>query len=213
MVEPGVSGAYALGQIFEEAEGVITNEQVERVLSPVLERIMAGEFDGIYRRRRNSLRAPFLVAATAMVAVFIVTIAANYETMRQVMGVGTIVETLEHVQIERYIGGVELIEQIVPGYSALIGGDIRNVELGIADRQESQLLGRSCMCDENTFRFDPLPDGQYRALALLPEGGEAFQGVEIGMIVVADGLAQLVLSEGLENFWEGVDIQICLTGS
>ena len=214
MADSGVNGAYALGQIFEEAEKVISSEQVERVLSPVIQRIRSGEFDHLYRKRQSAMRLPYLIAATAMVAVLVVALAARVDTIRQAVSLGTIVETLEHVEISQQMGGTELLEQIAPGYSAFIGGNIRNIELGIADRQDSWLLGRSSMGEDNTFRFGSLPDGRYRALALLPYGVESsFEGVEIGSIVVADGWARIVLSEGLENFWEGVEIQICLMGS
>ena len=213
MVEGGSGGAYALGQIFEQAEEVISSEQVERVLTPVIQRIMSGEFDHLYRRRQSVQWFPYLLCATAMVAVMVVALIAHIDTIRLVVDTGTVVETLEYVEVSVTDGGVALFEQTVPDYAFLLRGDIRNVELAIAGRYDSRLLGRSGMGDDNTYRFDPLPDGSYRALAMLPTTAEHVQGIEIGRIFVADGQAQLMLSEGLENFWEGVEIRICLTGS
>ena len=216
MAQASASGAYALGHIFEEAEKVISSEQVERVLSPVIQRIRSGEFDHLYRGRKSSSLLPYLVAATTMVAVLVVALVSRVDTVRQFLGNVTIVETIQYVEVLQTggpLGGTALLEQIVPGFSYVIGGDIRNVELAIADRQDGRLLGRAGMGDDNTYRFGAVPDGHYRALVLPPTGEETFQGVEIGSVVVVDGRAQLVLSEGLENFWEGVEIQICLMGS
>ena len=213
LVEGGSSGAYALGQIFEQAEDVISDEQVERVLAPVLQRIRAGEFDHFYRRRQSTLGPPYILVAASMVAVLIISLFAHIDTVRQFVGTGAIVETLEHVEISASIGGVALFEQAIPDYAFLLRGDIRNAELAIADRHDSRLLGRAGLGDGNTYRFEPLPDGSYRALAMLPIDAEHVQGIEIGRILVANGQAQLILSEGLENFWEGVEIHICLVGS
>ena len=183
------------------------------MLAPVIQRIRSGEFDHLYRRRPSKLSPPYILASAAMVAVLIISLVAHIDTVRRFVAIPTIVETLEHAEITASIGGVALFEQVLPDYAFLLRGDIRNVELAIAEHQDSQLLGRSGMGDGNTYRFGPLPDGSYRALAMLPTDAEYVQGVEIGRIVVAGGQAQLVLSEGLENFWEGVEIYICLTGS
>ena len=182
------------------------------MLTPVLQRIRAGEFDHLYRRRRSALNAPYLLAATTMVAVLIIALATHLGTMRYIVGDRTVVETLGHVEVSA-TGGIALFEQVLPDYAFLLRGDIRNVELGIAEHQDGLLLGRSSMGNGNTYRFEPLPDGSYRALAMLPSGAEDVPGVEIGRILVTDGQAQLILSEGLENFWEGVEIRICLMGS
>ena len=210
-MEGGSGGAYALGRILEQAEEVISSQQVERVLAPVLQRIRAGEFDHLYRRRSRALSPPYMLAAATMVAVLVVSLVAHIGTLRHVIG-GTVVETIEYVEVSP-TGGVALFEHVLPDYAYLLRGNIRNVELGIAEHRDGLLLGRSSMGNGNTYRFEPLPDGSYRALAMLPTDAEDVPGIDIGRIIVVNGQAELVLSEGLGNFWEGVEIYICLMGS
>ena len=159
------------------------------------------------------LQFPYLLTATAMVAVVVVAMISNLTTMQVVDdSVDAHVEIVEflHVQPSNVpLGGPALFEQIDPGYAGIIGGDIRNIKLALVDA-ERHLLGVASMEEGGIFRFDHLPDGSYRALALPPDYEIHFSGIEIGSLVVTQGRAQLVLSRGLENFWEGAEIQIWL---
>ena len=211
---------HALGQMLViHMEETITGQQVERVLAPAL---LAARQGGARRqtnrpRKGRVLQYPYLLAATAMVAVVVVSVLSNVMSMRQV-GIGdTYVEIIKHFELPPEgvsLAGPELFEKIAPGYMDLIGGDVRNIRLAVVDAQNRSLLGETTKGDDGVFRFDPLPDGNHRAVALLPARYDApFSGIEIGSIVVADGSASKILNRGLENFWEGVDIQICLMGS
>ena len=208
---------HALGQMFVlHMEETITGQQVERVLGPVL---LLARQGGVRQREAKPKRSqyPYLLAATAMVAVVVVSVASNVLSMRQAEEEGTYVEVLKHFELPPTgvsLGGPALFEKMAPGYAYLIGSDVRNIKLGIVDAQSRHLLGSAAMNYDGVFRFDPLSDGSFRAVALLPTYYDAtFSGIEIGNIVVTNGVADLMLKRGLENFWEGVDIQICLMGS
>jgi len=189
------------------------------VLTPVLERIRRGDFDNPQTKpKEKTIQLPYLLMATAMVAVVVVALVAHISSLRQVAISEAFVETIDYAEIPSTnipLAGAALLEQlapqIAPGHESALGGNVRNIELAIADRVDGRLYGVATMGDNDVFWFDVLPDGSYRAVAMLPTTEtQSFHGIEIGTIVVADGKAQLVLSEGLENFWEGVDIQICL---
>ena len=214
----GSAGGHVLGRIFDRhIEETISDGQVEQVLAPVLVMVRQGRFE----RSRNSQRGsdiPYLLAATAMVAVMVVALVASISAIR-LFGSERFVETVEYVQIPQTsvpLSGPQLIAKVAPEYAALVGGDMRNVELAIVEPQDGKLHGTSAMGEDRVFRFDsPLADGTYRAVAMLPARDENVRGsgIEIGSVVVAGGSAHLELSVGLENFWEGVEIQICLMGS
>ena len=211
---------HALGQMLVlHMEETITGQQVERVLGPALLIVRQGGTRGQRQRpqKKRISQYPYLLAATAMVAVVVVSMASNLQTTRQAGEDGIYVEILKHFELPPTavsLAGPELFEKIAPNYAALIGGDIRNIRLAIVDAHNRYLLGAAAMDNDGVFRFDPLTDGSYRAVALLPERyGALFSGIEIGSIVVTDGIANKILNRGLENFWEGVDVQICLMGS
>jgi len=147
-----------------------------------------------------------------MVAVAVVALISNIQTMT-VVSDHPHVEILEHFELPATstpLAGPALFEKIAPGRADIIGGDIRAIKLAVVDTK-GHLLGMAKMEDDGVFWFDLLPDAAYRAMALLPADEDAsFSGIEIGSLVVAHGRASLVLSEGLENFWEGVEIRVCL---
>jgi len=216
----GPPGDNALGMIFElHIEEAISGQQVERVLAPVLAMVRQS---GIQQRetqpkKHRALQYPYLLTATAMVAVVVVGLLSNLQDIRWIGSSDTHVEVVKHIEIPQTnvpLVGSALLQKIAPGHAALIGGDVRNIELAIVEACSRHLLGVSTMGADGFFRFDPLPDAVYAAVALLPEHEDApFSGIEIGSLVVTNGRASLMLSEGLENFWEGVEIQICLMGS
>jgi len=219
----GTSQVHPLGQIIElHIEETISDHQVERVLAPVLDMVRRSAYDVPQRPeayeppetpKSRSLQYPYLLTATAMVAVVVVALFSNLQGMRHDYYEGEedakveVVEFLEIPTTSIPLSGTEIIRQVLPGFV----GDLSDVELGVANAQ-GHLLGLAGM-EGGAFRFDHLPDGNFRALALLPGTHARIGGIEIGSLIVTNGTARLVLSEGLENFWEGADIQIWITGS
>ena len=215
---PGSNGAYVLERIFAQyIEETITDQQVERVISPVLAMVRQGRFEVV--RRRNPFQWPYLVAATAMVVVVTVALATHVGEMGEVNlpGRNAIAETIKYISIPQTVTpltGIELFEKAAPGYADRLEGDMRNIQLAVADTYDGgRLFGVAMMCEGNIFRFDPLPDRSYRLLALLPVDDVSFRGMEIGSLTVRGGNPYLTLNDGLENFWEGVEMRICLMGS
>ncbi|MCL2857706.1 MAG: hypothetical protein FWE19_08335 [Oscillospiraceae bacterium] len=213
----GPTRGSALGLIFAlQMEEAISDQQVERVLGPVLAMVKQG---GLRREaeqpKRKTLQYPYLLTATAMVAVVVVGLLSNLEAIRMVDSSNIHVEVVRHFELPAVaLPGPVLFEKVAPDYAYRIGGNVRRIELAVVEISSRHLLGVSAMGSDGVFRFDPLSDGNYRAVAMLPEHEDAtFGGIEIGSLVVTGGRASLVLSEGLENFWEGVEIQICLLGS
>ena len=72
----GSNGAQVLERIFaQHIEETITDQQVERVVSPVLAMVRQGRFEV---RRRSPFKLPHLMAATAKAAVATVNNARKY---------------------------------------------------------------------------------------------------------------------------------------
>ena len=214
---PGSATGHPLGQIFHRhVDETISDQQVDRVLAPVLAMVKLGGLTQARARpeKRRVLQFPYLLTATAMVAVVTVAVVTNVVNMRiHESSDHAHVGIVEHIAIPHTsypLTGPAIIERIDSGFR----GDMREIRLAIADMQ-GHLLGVAAKEEGGIFRFDLLPDGDHKAMALLPYYlvGEDFRGIKIGSLNVTNGSAQLLLSEGLENFWEGADIQVWLTGS
>jgi len=197
----GRSEIPALKQIFDQvAEETISEEQVQRVLAPVLARIHAGEFG---RPRRFAwLWQP--VAAVAAVALLALTVAVSQGGLKP----GRYV-TLPDIRIPL---AAPAQENRLDGRVMLADEGVGGVELELVDAESMERCAAAVTAEDGSYSFRNIADGSYR-LRILPPAGMTVSPADAtaddaGVWVTVNGERELIFGEDGERSCAGVDIPI-----
>jgi hypothetical protein len=160
----------AFRQILEQqVEETITDEQVQRVLAPVLERIRNGEFDRP-RRRRRFVRTAY-AAATLLVCLGLGIAFASGRP-----------QAVPEADIQRQTAIVTIQDQPVPlagptdvnslsGTAVLPGSETGCVLVRLVDAETGEVVAVMQTDESGQYAFEGFADGTYRVEAAMPNDG------------------------------------------
>ncbi len=186
----------SISRIFDiEAESCLSDEAVQRLLSPLRERILSGEFSKPRRRPLQGLK--WLAPAVAAVIVLVSTARAP--------GGDMLVEIPE--------AGIPLTGAFFAGNTVsgrVTAGDegVGGVGLTLVDAGGMSFFGTVLTDINGNYAFEMVPDGSYRLKLTLPPGMDAANAAE-GEWLLVNGDAEFDIYASEENR-EGMEIPICL---
>ena len=193
-----------LKQIFDIEADNITEEELGRIIEPVLEMIRAGEFDKQEKEKEHDIirLLPRLVAAVAIVAIMIVALGLGYmmqDSMIFIPDPPVPLAELFAVEHNRFSG-------LVTAEGAGVGGVILTL---INTEDMSEVV--SVTGSNGRYSFGVIDDGTYRLFVRVPSSPELPRNLNGGLWVTTDGVARLEQSGELEIMQEGAEIRICIT--
>ena len=170
-----------LGTVFERyATDTITNEQISRVLGPILRMIKNGEFD----KKKILTLLPQIVVSMAALLVLVVTVL--FTGPKKVSASIIIPESITPLaNISNYSNNIS-------GRVLLSGKGLKDIDCQLVDISNENVI--TFKTDyEGYFSFISFPDGIYSIKVLLPEGMKIDNIGENGYIEI-DGKEEIVFS-------------------
>jgi hypothetical protein len=173
-------------QLFDQYEkDTITEEQIQRVLAPVLQMIREGKFS----RRRRFQRVRKIGAGVAVCSAAIVTLVINRMPPKVLVNIPD--ESVPLADTTVAAGSLS-------GKVTLEGKGINGVVLTLVDT-DSGGVTEAVTNGDGEYAFEELPDGRYR-LEVEPPSGMLLEGGDDSLIFAMTGQEDL----------KGVDIRLCI---
>ena len=163
----------------------ITDEQVRRMLEPILRMIREGRFDrpSVFSRWLQAV----VVAAAAVAAVALIVAFVRCDNMRESFMADVPNITISTVGAASYERGYEMFASVV-----LQGRNTRDAKFVVYDESGAAIIGAAVMKEDGSYRFSVIPDGDYRLVAILPAYPESERNVDIGRLIVTGGRYRLI---------------------
>jgi len=195
-----------LKRIFDKyADQMISDEQVRRVLAPVIKMIKAGRFDTKPKQQPQpnpKKRTPWAQAFALVAATITIMIAAVFMHQNSPYNALNIMPAT----------GATLSVAQAPGWTTQSptaqGRDVSAVLRLVGTDNEQEF---SATEEVGIYTFSGIPDGTYQFVIVLHPNAEGVQSELIGELTVEDGRAVLVVDAEQQDLWKGVEIEICWT--
>lgn len=188
-----------LKEIFDIfAEDTITDEQINRILAPVLKLIREGKFRKTRRDRIAFFTLPLLSMAAVIVLIATVVISQRGVVENKRI---TVIEPL--VPLSNFLkeGDNELLGRAYHKNSGLEG-----VVLQLQDTKTGTIVSTITNSD-GQYTFSKIPDGVYKVKVVLPEDMRLVNGGTEGYITI-DGTTDIKFGMDNERTAETIDIEV-----
>ena len=188
------------------ADETISEEQVERVLRPILLRIEAGEFKP---RRKNSVkRAVFSTVAAAAVLIMGIAIELTRSVPAANISTGFVIIPESRPPLASSI----LHRQTLYGKVTVEDKGIEGAMLELHLVGDEQIKKTTQTNQLGMFSFDEPEDGTYTLRVKAPEMGHT-EMFYAGTWIVAGGRVGLVSEGAYKVLYDGMEILLCLTNT
>jgi len=216
MYSGGVTNRYAqastLKHMFDRhAEETISDEQVRRVIAPVLARIKTGEFNRPHEKTiekpEDKLNRVFRLLPQAVASIAAAAVVISATIFWQNGSKNILVEIP---------GANPPLAGKIPAVNTLIGGltlegqGISGVELTLIETRNMQVVGTAVTDDDGDFSFRNIKDGTYMLVALPFAYSVSGEAIEVGIWTVANGKIEPVNGVNIKDLWKGAEMILCL---
>jgi len=197
-IENKAFDAQTLKKIYEmHEEETISDEEVQRVLEPVLAMIKEGKFDT--PRRLYARILPLATVAAVLVVTATVTMVRSGIVNDPITEIeDTRPPLFETIPVYRSISGRIVLE----------GESLDGVVVVIVDAERLIDIGTAITDREGVFVFNNLPNGTYRIKAALAEGMRIVDEPDSDGWIKVNGSVDLVINDDSENIWDIGDIYL-----
>jgi hypothetical protein len=194
------SDSEMIRHIFEPyVEESISDEQVQRILAPIREMILAGKFN----RRRRFLRK---YAIPAAIAAFLLTIILPLAT---VSGFGDEIREITDNPVP--LAGPVLEENTLSGRVMMEGSGVEGIAVALVDTEQMKSVGIVTSLEEGSYILTDVPDGSYRLTTILPPSMDVVSDTIENTWIIVDGTAEIIFGGEAGQELEGADIWVSQT--
>ena len=184
-----------LKRIFDKyAEDTITNEQLLRVLDPILVMIREGRFDTHKTRKIFSLLAPVLSIAAALAITFTLVFSHMHRN-----NINTVIIPYSEIPL----AAMPISSNIIEGRFFAKDKGIENITLVLQDTN-GQLVDSTITNDKGEYLFKGFKDGVYMLKVVLPSGMTITRETD-GFIEIR---GKTKISFDSNNTYENIDVEV-----
>ena len=191
-----------LKEIFDRyAEETITDEQLQRVLAPVLKMIQDQKFKKSRWRRYSWLMKPVVsvVAVVAIIAIVAVT------QKNGVVDRDIVIQDNEVPLVARAVSMSSLAGRV-----CLEDNGVDGIAVSLVDTTSMKIVETAITNADGAYSFQTIPVGTYRLKVLLPDGMALVDGNTDGTVMVNQKTELLIDGKTVIEM-KGVDIPVWLT--
>ena len=190
------SNCSIIKEIFDKyATDTITDDQVNRVLEPVLNMIREGRFDRNKRLYLLKTLSPILSVAAAFILILTIVFTKNKAATDK-----TIISSPEVP-----LAGISDSSNLLAGRVIISGKGLGDISLQLCSI-DNQMVDSTITDTEGTFIFSAFSNGVYRLKILLPEDMELLDRDSEGYITI-DGKNEFEFSNS-NTILEGLEIKV-----
>ena len=188
----------ALKEVFNKyAEETITEEQVLRILAPIISMIREGNFD---KKQTKITNVSFTKILLPIAAVFVLAMTVIFTLPKSKQNTNIII-----LDPATPLANFSIVSNSLSGKVVLEDKGLDSVELQLINDNEESI---STTTDSNgIFSFDDIPNGKYQLLVILPEGLELLTDTIDGYIVIGS-TTDIIFNSNTTVSIENVEIEV-----
>jgi len=189
-------GELTLKDLFDaHAEETISDEQIRRVLDPVLKMIKEGRFN---RPRRVS----WIVPLTAAAAVLVVTAAITMFRSGLINDAFVDLPDVDPPLIETIP-----VVKTLSGSVTFMSSGVSGVTIVLVDAESLEVVFSSITDSEGAYAFNNVPVGIYRLTAYPHPGMAIANDTDADGWIIVNGTIDLILGTGADGSFDYIDIE------